>query len=412
MGYGKAAGKGGPVVKKIIFVLLLPLTLALSLRCEGKMLLKNYDKDIFPVPVVETRPDEGQTYGVMPVLLFSDKETKAIKAIFGAIGQYNSVKKWGGAGYAYFYPHPDQEIQFFGEFAQRYSRELTLRYFNPSFFDKYYLEGNFSYLKTPFGRFYGLGQQRSEGDESNFVAQNFLLDLTGGFYFFKKFRANLTEKFHTTDLQDHAMKSIPDTLTRYGALPEVVDSTNFIHKASLVFDTRAEREYSQKGAMASLAYSFSSKKLGSDKTFQGITFESIYLLPTIPKRMTTAARFDFQQMFGSHIPFYEMSSLGGDKEMRAFVPGRFVDKGKIALQIEERIKVAGWALLGIPFEVHVDPFFEVGQVFQNPSKLGNHWKPLGGTGVRLFVPPNVVGRIDVAYGSDGLEIYTQLGYPF
>ena len=401
--------------KIIASTLLLFLIHSSPLLCKegpGEEGGKKYEKDIFPVPVFETRPDEGQTYGVMPVLLLSD-EKKAIKTIIAAIGQYNSITKWEGAGLAYFYPQPDQEIQFFAGMAQKYYREVTLRYFDPSFFDKYYLEGNFSYLKSPFGRFFGLGPKRPKKDESNFTAGNVLLELTGGFYFLKHFRANLSEKFHTTDLQTRAITTFDDTLTRYGALPEVADSTNFIHEISLVFDTRANREYSTQGMMAQAATSFSSKTLASDKTFQSLNFDTVCLWPTIPKRLTTAARFNFQQMFGTNIPFYEMASLGGEDQMRAFTPGRFIDKGKVAFQVEERIKVAAWSLLGIPFEVHIDPFFELGKVFKNPASLGDGpWQPVGGAGFRLFVPPNVVARLDMAYGSDGLEIYTLLGYPF
>lgn len=99
--------------------------------------------------------------------------------------------------------------------------------------------------------------------------------------------------------------------------------------------------------------------------------------------------------------------------MRAFTPGRFVDRGKIIFQVEERIRLLKWQLFGIPFEIHTDPFFELGRVFADFSDLnGGHWQPVGGLGLRLKVPPNVVARIDLAYGSDGFELYTMLGYPF
>ncbi|MDO8518806.1 MAG: BamA/TamA family outer membrane protein [Deltaproteobacteria bacterium] len=371
------------------------------------------EKDFFPVPIIESRPDEGQTYGIMPVLLFTDPKENAIKRILAAIGQYNSVSGFGGAGLAYFYPQPHQEIQFYAELAQRHEREITLRFFDPLFFEKYYLEADFSYLNTPFGRFFGIGPETTEGDQSNFVSSNFLLEVTGGWHFLKNFRVNLGEKIHATELAGRAIDSIADTLTRYGALPEVVDSTNLIHELSLVFDTRPDREYSEKGSMARTAYFFSIKDFVSDKTFQGFNFETIHLIPLIPKRLTTALRFNFQQMFGEEIPFYEMSQLGGGNEMRAFTPGRFVDRGKLVFQLEERINLLRWKLMGIPFEIHTDPFFELGRVFNKPGEIDSHdWQPVGGLGFRLFVPPNVVGRLDMAVGSEGFELYTQLGYPF
>lgn len=373
---------------------------------------KDREIDIFPVPVFESRPDEGQTYGLMPVMLLSDHD-KAIKAIFAVIGQYNSITKVSGAALAYFYPKPEQEIQFFASFAQRYDREITVRFFDPHFLGKYYLEADFTYLKTPFGRFFGLGPRRTESNQSNFTSRNFKVDVATGYYLLDHLHLDMVTRFHTTDLLNRAIEDLDDTLTRYGALANVVDSTNFINEIALVFDNRPEREYSTSGSQVRLAYFLSHKKLGSDKTFQGWSLEAIHLFPLIKGRMNTALRFNFQEVFGKRVPFYELSSLGGANEFRAFTPARFVDQGKIVFQIEERIKVAGWELFGIPFEIHTDPFFELGRVFDAVDNLGfGNWQPVGGLGFRLFVPPNIVGRLDVAVGSDGLEIYTELGYPF
>jgi len=35
-----------------------------------------------------------------------------------------------------------------------------------------------------------------------------------------------------------------------------------------------------------------------------------------------------------------------------------------------------------------------------------------GMGFRAKVPPSVLGRVDVGYGSEGLQVYTGLDYPF
>ena len=379
---------------------------------------KDHEIDVFPIPVWESRPDEGNTYGLMPVVLMSDHD-KQIKAIFAAIGQYNSVAKVSGGALAYFYPKADQAIEIYAEVAQKYLRDVEFHFIDSSFFDrqwrrhKFHLEGNFVYLKTPFGRFFGLGPQRVEDNQSNFTGRNFLLDTAFGYYFLKNIRAELAVKFHTTDILDRAIEDIDDTLDRYGGLPNVVDSTNLINEFAFVFDNRKDKEYSTSGSKVRLAWFLSNKALGSDKNFQGWKLEAIHLIPLVKNRWTTAFRFNFQEIFGTRTPFFELSSLGGADEFRAFTPGRFVDQGKIVFQIEQRIKVFDWRLFGIPFEIHTDPFFEVGRVFNAVSNLGfNFWQPVGGVGFRLFVPPNIIGRLDVAAGSDGIEIYTELGYPF
>lgn len=373
---------------------------------------KQHEIDIFPVPIFETRPDKGNSYGLMPVVLLSDKQN-AIKAILAAIGQYNSVTKADFAGLAYFYPTAEREILFFGEAALAYAREVSFRFYDPHFYKKFYLEYDFQYLKTPFGHFFGIGPDRIEANRTNYTSRNFYSDLTTGYYLLDPIRINLGFRFHTTDLLNRAMEQFDDTLRFYGALPQVVDATNLIEEISAVFDNRANGVYSTKGTLARLAYFFSHKKLGSDQTFQGWNLETIQLFPLLKKRWGLALRFNFQEIFGDGVPFYELSNLGGPGELRAFTPLRFVDQGKILFQMEHRIQVFNWKLFGIPFDMNMDPFFEMGRVFDEISNLGfGHWQPVGGIGFRLFVPPNVVGRVDVAVGRDGMEIYTVLGYPF
>jgi len=377
-----------------------------------KNFFKKRSVDIFPVPVFDTRPDEGNTYGLMPVMILSD-ENKAIKTIFGLIGQYNSITKTSGAALAYFYPEADEEISFYGQWAQKFYREATLRFFNPTFLKHYYIDANFSALQTPFGRFFGLGANQNHSAQSNFTSRNFTFDITGGYYLLSHLRANLTARFHSTDLKGRAITSVADTLTRYASLSNVTDSTNFIPGVSLAFDNRPEREYSTTGSYTNLGFLFSNQALGSDKNFQGWNLEATQLIPTINNRLTSALRFHFEEIFGGNIPFYEMSSLGGDKELRAFVPMRFVDHGKMIFQLEERAKVLKVKVLGNPIEIYFDPFFEVGRVFNSLSTMGfTQWQAVGGGGLRIFVPPNVIARIDGAYGSDGFEVYTELGYPF
>lgn len=389
----------------LIFLLWSPHSLASILDFKN-------DKDIFPVPVFETRPDEGQTYGLMPILLLSDPKSGAIESILGLVGQYNSVTKIGGAVLAYFYPKPDAEILVYGEMAQRFYREASFRFFDPHFTKKIYLEFDFLYLKSPFGRFYGLGPGTIESNQSNYTSRNFLIDFNPGYYLHKNFRINYALSFHTTDLLSRGISSIADTLTLYGGVPQVVDSTNFISGPTFTFDNRPEREYSEHGTLAQLATSFSHKSLGSDFSFFRWKLETVHLLPVIKDRLTWAFQFVFQDVIND-APFYELSALGGDVELRAFTPNRFVDQGKILFQFENRIRLFTMKVFGITCKAHLDPFIGVGRVFDDVDHLGfARWQPVGGLGLRLFVPPNVLARLDLGVGSDGYEIYTQLGYPF
>lgn len=380
-------------------------------------LLKNKTVDFFPVPVFETRPDEGESYGLMPVVLFSERDSKAIQLILAAIGQYNSITKVSGAAVVYFFPkpveQPDEVVEFYFELAQRYYRETTLRYFSPHFRERVFLEARAQWLKTPFRRFYGYGARSAKADESNFTSRQFALDLTVGRYLSRFVRVNFGEHFLTTDLLTRAFPGVSDTLTRYGAQPGVADTTNLMHELSLSYDSREHGENSKRGIFAELGYFFSNKSLGSDSDFYGFRLEGIWLKPWLKERMVTAVRSSLRDVYGDAVPFYHQSSLGGDRELRSFIPDRFTDNGAWVLAVEQRVRVLKKKIFGIPVEFHADPFVEVGRVFDNLNHFSlTRLQPVVGLGLRGVVPPNVVGRLDVAIGREGYNVYTMLGYPF
>ena len=63
-------------------------------------------------------------------------------------------------------------------------------------------------------------------------------------------------------------------------------------------------------------------------------------------------------------------------------------------------------------ELEAAPFLDFGRV--NKEFLGRlgrtQFNP--GVGIRAISRPNVVGRVDVAYGRDGGNVFVGLDYPF
>lgn len=401
---------------RYIFILLL-LFVSTPLLANPFSFFKDKSFDFFPVPIFETRPDEGQSYGLMPVFLFSEKNTGSISTILAAMGQYNNIVKWSGAVMIYAYPHattnPNEVFEFYFEYAQKFYRETWVRYFNPFFLDKLYLDTTFQWLHTPFPRFYGYGADSPQTGESNYLSQGFFFKPVFGYYITPQFRVNFTENITLTNLNTRAITDELDTLTTYAGLSGVRDSTDVIHKLGLSWDTRPNLANSKRGRFLEAGYFFSHENLGSDTSFHGFTAEALQLIPFFKEKTITALRFFFQDMYGSGIPFYHQSSLGGALELRSFIPNRFRDNGKILFTWEQRIKVLHHEFFGIPVEFHVDPFFELGRVFHQLNNLSfTDFQPIGGIGLRGLVPPNVVARVDFALGSEGYNIYTMLNYPF
>lgn len=375
------------------------------------------EKDFFPVPVFQTRPDEGQTYGLMPVLLLSDKDSHAISTIIAAIGQWNEVVKFSGAAvfYHFFQPvkNPDQQLQIYAQWGQKFYREASARYFDPDFLGHFYLDTNFIWLQTPFRRFYGYGAATPKAAESNYLSSSLTGSVAFGYYFLKDLRLTLTESVLSTDISSRAITDVADTLTAFAGVSGVEDDFNWVHRLAMTLDTRPSGLNSKRGTLIEGAFFISDTVLGSDHRFRGYSFEAVHLLSYLKERMTTAARVYLQDMYGSSIPFYLQSTLGGDKELRSFIPNRFIDTGKILFSIEQRMRVVRKNIFGIPCEMWADPFLEVGRVFHHINHLGaDDYQTVAGLGIRFIVPPNVTARIDLGIGSEGYNVYTQLGYPF
>ncbi|MCP5464406.1 MAG: BamA/TamA family outer membrane protein [Deltaproteobacteria bacterium] len=355
-------------------------------------IFENKEIDFFPIPIFETRPDEGESYGLMPVVLFTDKDSKAISVILAAIGQWNSVIKASGASLGYYYPHPvenpDEVFQFYVELAQKYYREGEVRYTNPKFLDKLYLDAHFRWLKSPFWRFYGYGAASAKSDESNFVGRSFRFDLLAGYHLTKNIRLNLREEFFTMDLLTRAFPNVSDTLTRYGNQNGVNDETNLLHHISLSYDSRPKGANSKRGLFLEAGYFASIKNLLSDTGFQGFKAEGVLLVPFLKERTITAMRFFVQDMYGDNIPFYLQSDLGGANELRSFIPNRFTDTGKMIFTWEQRINYWSPSLFGINVELYADPFIEVGRVFNHMNNLGfDNWQPVAGLGAKSCGSP-------------------------
>ena len=69
-------------------------------------------------------------------------------------------------------------------------------------------------------------------------------------------------------------------------------------------------------------------------------------------------------------------------------------------------------ILGVVADWRVDPFVAVGQVFGAFRDAFSRPQLAVGVGFRAFVHPNVLGRIDVADGGEGIKVYVELGYQY
>ncbi len=369
--------------------------------------------NIFPVPIFKTSPSEGKTYGLMPVVIASDKNSN-LKTIVGNAYTYNKITGLSSFLAAYIYPREETMLHFFAEYAQRFSREATAKFHHlPQGKGSIIFGGKLSYIQYPFRRFFGFGPATLQTNETNYVGENFELESFGGFRFFDSLSLTYKQNFIIQKLHDRAINNINDTKQTFAGDNQVVGSNNFIHTLEASYDTHENPSFSDRGEMLSLAYLTSLAKLGSDFTFQGYDLKGKLTRSLGSKRFTTVIFAKLSQRFGNTIPFYHQNQLGGEKELRAFVKGRFTGRHSLLFDIEERIEIHQWTILNTKVALSLDPFFSIGQVFNDFSEIqSGNLQPVGGIGIRAKVKPAVVGRLDIGYGREGLGLFATIDYPF
>ena len=129
-------------------------------------------------------------------------------------------------------------------------------------------------------------------------------------------------------------------------------------------------------------------------------------------RLSGAARLWTSAVSSGHAPFYQQTLLGGASYLRGFTEGRFVDRNAWTFELEQRVRVLRTELFGVVSDWRIDPFVATGHVFGRLADVVSRPRLSVGVGLRAYVHPNIVGRIDVARASEGTKIYVEIGYPY
>lgn len=375
-------------------------------------LLRHAHLQFFPLPIVATTPNEGQTYGALPVLVATDLNNDVMSVFAGAL-TWNSVTKWGGFLNWLISPSIDEDFRIYGGASQAFYREASLDYAHRSLAKRRLaLEEHFQYWENPFERFYGFGPKTPKSAQSNFTSLMFHHANEAAVTLWRQLAAVVQVEWNWMRLQPRALDSIPDTATAFAGDPEVMNSNQMLYRFGARWNSLDDRVFSSHGFLVSALGIASHALQGPPTTFTGYAVNSKFAWQP-HRRFTTVGNFQWQQLFGDRIPFTLQSSLGGDKFLRGFVWRRFADHHVVGLDLEERIHIHQWHFFGTDVSFSIDPFVSVGETYRYMGDLKpKNFEATGGVGFRMRADPSVVGRVDFAYGRDGLAIYTTLDYPF
>ena len=381
----------------------------------AKIMTKTWGADIFVwLPAISTDPNAGPTGGVLPVLVLADRESHHIQHLLAPSYTYNS--SFGQTGTMRYYWYPTDESQFvtIGSYSEHTNREIKMRYENTALLDgAMYLRSEAYYDVDGSRRFFGVGPQSHESDESGYTAKNTFAQVLVGFNFLNSWRATFGERFRRMGTEPSIVPHITDLAARFPLLKGLAAQNTVVSEFRLLWDTRDLPITPSRGSSGELFVEKTSLAAGSDSDFIRYGLEGKrFFLWNNPKHVTVLHGL-YEWANGANIPYYELPSLGGRETLRAYGEGRLVDRGRVVLNLEHRITVATLTMMGIQSNFELAPFFDIGSVFPTlPEIQRKNFRPVYGGAFRVAVKPNVVGDVEVGVGKEGSAVFVDIDYPF
>jgi outer membrane protein assembly factor BamA len=259
------------------------------------------------------------------------------------------------------------------------------------------------YSKLLRANFYGSGPDSKEKDLTPYTDEKKELSLTFGRGFSPQIVLEVlyTLKFiHYLDVEKD--KSYTEVLEKVGEA--------WVPYASVLFryDTSDSWIHPTQGLRFMLRNDLAAGFLGNSATnYYRYTLDFRKYFLCLGSRDVIALRFLIQHVLGDKIPLYEMSSIGGDSEMKAlrgYALNRFQDRGKLLMNAEYRFPV--WNKVG-------------GNVFIDWGLVWPSWKNIHfnlaakdiGWGLRYYLQ-NFVVRFDMGFSTEGMRISFNFGHVF
>lgn len=369
----------------------------------------------FVIPAVATAKNDGTDVGVIVPFIFADEEGRVTKII---APMYINNEFLGNRGTInlFWYPARGDAFKLIASYTEVIERKFVFD-FQRLLLEggKYSLEGNVGFFKNATARFFGIGPETSQAQETNYTDRELLGSITAGIYVGPGRRVLLTERLRNVEIQPGGVPDLPFTQSVFPSIKGMGGGTVLGHRLALLDDTRDDALTPTTGRYFNMYIELAqSLTVGSVTTFSHYGAEYKTLIPDETKKYTFVFRAMINATVGGEaIPFFERSSLGGQNTLRGFGVGRFVDNHALVLNFEERIQLFHLRVFGTVAEVEVAPFYDVGKVTDTfRYRALSQYQSNPGIGFRAIARPNVVGRVDVATGNEGQAVFAGLDFPF
>ncbi len=370
------------------------------------------DRSFVPLPIFTTDPNERETYGALLGII--DEQDGEFRSLLVPYATLNPILGAGGAVHFERFLGRDARYTIDASQTTKNQAGYHVRYFNYALAERRYLfEGEVGYENDRTARFFGLGAESRHKDQTNYTSREIGGRFTLGRWLTPELVASLTERIYHAAILRGAVTSLPFLRDEFVDVPGEDGGFVWAHRLALTYDSRNARETPTRGYFGQIFLEVAEDAIGSEASFVRYGIQGRLVWPLFEDRLVTVARGLFERVDGSALPFFELSDLGGANTLRGFGTNRFLDEGRFLLSAEERIKVFNFTYGNVRTDIELAVFAEAGRVFHTLNDLGSRKvQRVWGGGIRFVAASQIVAKIDVGIGSEGIAIFTGLDYPF
>jgi hypothetical protein len=369
------------------------------------------------LPIMDTDPNRGITFGVMPIWVLQGANDDRIEQIHAPSVTYNKNFKLIPTYRYYYYPQEDAALIVRGSFS-KYEREALGQYEDGSLagtdFDAFI---RLQYNVDAGQRFFGFGPDSSKAGEATYKEEytQYKAGLGHPFVHDSPWRARYSKHYQAGRILDGVLNNFADFSTVYpGQTSRRYQQTNE-NRFALSYDTRDHAVTTGRGVFVESFAEYAIRGFESQYDYSRYGLDGRWFKPWGDPRdgRVFAIQAKYEQLLGPTPPFWILPHLGGKYSLRAYGDGRYVDRGMATVNVEQRFKIAEKKTAGVTTEFQLAPFVGLGEVFDNPTVAAARYaRPVVGTAIRAVAKPQVVGSVDFGVGREGLSVFMDINYSF
>ena len=260
------------------------------------------------------------------------------------------------------------------------------------------LDIKLEYSKLLKSNFFGIGNDSPDNDDQ-FPRELSKLEITLGRAFLLKIIGEVGFRYWHTSAYDYdpAWQTITDTT------PGAGESNLSTLSARLRYDTRDSQIHPTRGVKLELQGELAFKVLKTDWNFEKVRLEFSAYRKLFFQNHILAFRFWMQHVQGE-IPYYELSTIGGQWTARGYKVERFLDNAMALTSVEYRFPIYK-KLGGVVF-------VDTGRVMPKIDEPNfKDWHSNFGWGLRYYLA-NFVTRFDMGISQEDTRIIFNFGHVF